>query len=864
MVEDSLSQAENDSLFRLFDAAVAMDAAARTALLAQVAQTEPRVATRLGRLLQQLDVNHDFLESAAPIRAVAQALATFGSLQPAQRIGAYEVIEAIGNGGMGRVYRAKRCDGEVEQLVAIKVMRPELVNPDLLLRFSTERQLLASLSHPGICRFLDAGSLDDGIPFVVMAYIDGESLIGYCNRRQLGLTERIALLRKIGAALSYAHSHLVVHRDIKSDNILVDQQGEPHLLDFGIAKWISPSVIAPTAPSAQYFTPSNAAPEQLSRRAVGIGVDVYQFGVLAYELLSGATPYDLDDASAGEWERAILQVPPAPMSQRARNATPAAIAARGLSSGSALEQRLRGDLDAVVAKCLRKDPHERYASIAEVRAELERILMRRPVKVRGGERWYRLRKFVHRHKVASALSALLLLTVATAALSLAWFNIALREQRDQALLERDRAQEMATLLRDSFAGADPARSDGADLRLRDVLAVADQRIAPLRDTYPSLFVTLGASLADVKLALGMDAEGATLAQQALTILDEQDFDADPERMQTRRQLQLLAAAGRAGEGDLQTAAQLLDQVESSDSSRQVDWAVAKGSLLIQLEGQNDLALSLLQWAVDQTATALPTSEIAVAARLQLADAYRWTRQYDDGLAVLKSALAWAQRTLPSDHPTVIRTRLARVDLLRLSTQYRSALSELDQIIADVVRLYGPDSVMAARAYAAQGSTQYSAQNVEAAIVAYRKTLETWQRSLGSSHQNTIRATFNLAMLLSRTGADRAEAEALFQSAVQAGKERFGPESEATHFFRAGFASFLLKQDARRALQTLAVEDLPTDLGPLNDFLPNWLPLFTRIHAQACATRATPELCATAQDALARVTQHLDQLGKMQP
>lgn len=332
------------------------------------------------------------------------------------KIGPYRVLEAIGHGGMGTVYRAVRDDDEFHQEVAIKLISRELDESLLYERFRIERQILAKLEHPNIARLLDGGTTEDGLLYYVMECVHGESLTRYCDSRNLSIAARIQLLSKVCDAVAYAHRNLVVHRDLKPDNILVTREGTPKLLDFGIARLLESSApvdsAGQTVTLVQMLTPAYASPEQIRGEAVGVASDIYALGVLLYELLTGRRPYRLETSWA-ESARIICEQPAtrASASFSADNSDETEQISRSRSTTpDLLRKRLKGDMDNILAVALRKDPAQRYRSVDQFQQDLENHLTGRPVIARGDSIPYRTRKFVGRHKFA-VLAAALVATV---------------------------------------------------------------------------------------------------------------------------------------------------------------------------------------------------------------------------------------------------------------------------------------------------------------------------------------------------------------------------------------------------------------------------------------------------------------------
>jgi serine/threonine protein kinase/tetratricopeptide (TPR) repeat protein len=327
------------------------------------------------------------------------------------RIGSYRILREIGRGGMGVVYLAQRDDDQFEKKVAIKKVLRGMDTDFILQRFRQERQILAGLEHPYIARLHDGGSTEDGHPYLVMEYVDGEGLIEYATHHNLDVRARLDLFRRVCSAVHYAHQNLVVHRDLKPSNILVTREGFPKLLDFGIAKLLIPSAGPRTSPltGSVPMTPEYASPEQVRGRPVTTATDVYALGAILYELLTGVHAHRITTYTPMEMERVICQEPPSKPS-RARSSTG--------SAGAAPDRELSGDLDNIVLKAMQKEPSRRYASAAEFSEDIRSYLDGRPVIARQDSLRYRSRKFITRHKtavVAAALTGLSLVAGTTVA-----------------------------------------------------------------------------------------------------------------------------------------------------------------------------------------------------------------------------------------------------------------------------------------------------------------------------------------------------------------------------------------------------------------------------------------------------------------
>ena len=440
-------------------------------------------------------------------------------LQIGQILGSYQITAFIGAGGMGQVFRAERTDGVVKQVVAIKLLRFSASAAELKRRFAIERRILARLNHPGIARFLDAGSDQADRPFVVMELIDGLPINQYCAEQKLSLTQRLQLFAKVLDAVAYAHRQLIVHRDLKPGNILVDRTGQPKLLDFGIAKPLSDIDEAlradgHTETTMRAFSIKYAAPEQMRGDPIGLGVDIYALGGILYELLTGTTALELRDLNLAKAQAQIENSIPILASKRLS----LAIAARqtiGLSAPSVNHsaKALAGDLDKIVAHALKKEAHERYLTIDQFSADIEHYLRQEPISLRSSVASYRARKFVQRYKLPVALSATLLLGLVTASIAMFMQQQRLKVERDNALSQQSRAEQVTQLLTDAFEAADPSQNRGHEVKAREVL---DQAARRLKDAKldPDAYVKLSVTLASVYRSLGLVKEGQTLAEAA--------------------------------------------------------------------------------------------------------------------------------------------------------------------------------------------------------------------------------------------------------------------------------------------------------------------------------------------------------------
>ncbi len=620
----------------IFNEAVALPPAERVAFLDTVC---PSAAVRheVEGLLDSLDDDPDFME--ASVHEEALSLVAENNHLPDRsgtRMGPYRLVREIGHGGMGEVYLAERADGEFEQQVAIKLVRHGSRRADLHQRLRYERQILARLQHPNIARLLDGGLTEEGLPYLVMTYVEGQPITTYCDTHRLSTNQRLDLFRTVCDAVQYAHRNLVIHRDLKPSNILVASDGTVKLLDFGIAKLLdeeSTEALPLTHTGMRVMTPEYASPEQVRGQPVTTATDVYALGIILYELLTGHRPYQVRDLSPTQVERVICQQQPQRPSTAVRHVddkptatttrlakTPAAISAARDTQPDRLYRRLRGDLDTVVLKALRKEPERRYASVEQLSEDLRRHLHQLPIVARPDTLGYRVTKLVQRHTMGVAATVLVALILLGGILATAY-------QARVAAAERDRAHA----------------------RFNDVRVLANTLLFDLHDA--------------VRELPGATPARQMLVGQALKYLDllAQEAGDDPTL-----QLELAEAYQRVGEiqgdphfpnlGDLTGAT---EQYRKALAIHEADWqrdttnlvsqhhyAVSMGRLAVLLSwgSDNEQAIALSQRALDLLTPVIeadPTNDTAAfdAARIrsELGWWLVWAGRLDESLPHLEAA-----------------------------------------------------------------------------------------------------------------------------------------------------------------------------------------------------------------------------------
>ena len=505
----------------LCDQVLALPPAERHEFLSDACGEDSRLRASVDSVLIAVDSSGEFLQSATG--SISGGVDMSGRI-----IGHYEIGECLGEGGMGSVYRATRHEDDYDQQVAIKFVHGHMLGREFVERFNAERKILAALNHPYIAALIDSGITPEGLPFIVMEFVDGLAIDDYCNIHQLNLSARIGLIQKTAMAVQAAHQNLIVHRDLKPANVLITADGIPKLLDFGIAKLIQPLDEAghgnTTVFGRQAMTPDYASPEQILKNVVTTASDVYSLGILTYQLLVGERPYHIPTTSHLEMVRTVETMtvirPSTRLSGIAEADLREQIATERATSFESLRKNLQGDIDNILLKALDQDPQRRYSSVTQFAEDLDRFLKHLPVSAHADSAGYRVGKFLQRHWIPTSAAALLVVTLTGGIVAYALQAKEAQTQRGIALEQAQNARRTVSFMKDMLFVGDPFTSGDSGQTVADVLEYAEQHLENQYLDQPGTRATILTALSEIHASRGDYARSKKLSDAALAIFEQ--------------------------------------------------------------------------------------------------------------------------------------------------------------------------------------------------------------------------------------------------------------------------------------------------------------------------------------------------------
>lgn len=745
----------------LFHQALALAPEKRAAFLGRASAGDAELRAEVVGLLAADESPPSIL--GAPARVLAEVIAEPenrpeppGAIE--ERIGPYRVLREIARGGMGRVYMAEREDGQYERRVALKLVRRDTDSEAVTQRFRAETRILASLAHPHIARLYDAGVSPDGHPYLVMEYVEGQPITEYCDENRLTVEERLRLFLQVCEAVRYAHRNLVVHRDLKPSNILVTRDGVAKLLDFGIAKLLAEDEGAsPEGPltrtGARVMTLEYAAPEQVRGDPVTTATDVYSLGVVLYELLTGKRPYALDPAHAFAAERTVLEQEPALPSAAAQ---------------PELRRRLRGDLDAILLRALRKEPEARYASPEALLEDIRRHLNGLPVAARRGTRIYRARKFIRRNRWPVAASALVLFSLVGGLGTALW-------QAERAERERDVAVRVSAFLEDLLGAPDPDALNDERLDTMRVSALLDRGAADVQASLagqPHLQARMLHVLGRVYAGLGLYDRARPLLEQALALRRKVLGAEAPETVETMEALARVQFASGGYEASERLRRRVLEirlrDPNGGGAARSAALAALGTSL--QQKGEYDAAKQHYREALALAGRAGDSLAVMNGAS-ELASLHHQLGEYDQAEPVLRRVVRIARAELGPRHPRVAQGLSSLASTLHYGGNLSAAEPMYREALAILEQAYGPEHPQVSLGLQNLATLYDERREFARSEPLYRRSLAIDRKRLGSRHPDVGFTLRNLGLMLYESGDYAAaepvlrEAQAIFQASL---------------------------------------------------------------------------------------------------
>ncbi len=610
-----------------------------------------------------------------------------GPFHAGESIGPYGLVREIGRGGMACVWLAERADGSLQRAVALKLPLPGYARHGFGERFGRERDILARLVHPHIARLYDAGLDAGGQPYLALEYVEGDPITRWCDTRRAGVRERLQLFGQVLDAVQFAHANLVMHRDLKPGNILVDTNGSVSLLDFGIARLLdmegsSAAETALTRDGGRVLTLQYASPEQVRGEPLTTATDVFSLGVVLHELLAGTRPYRLASASAAQLEHAITEGARAPLVRAASDERAAAL---GLRHARAMRRRLGGDLEAIVAKAMATPPAQRYATVQAFHDDLRRHLEGHPVRARRPSRLLAAWRFVRRHAVASTVvTALVTALVASSIVAVA------TAQRERA--QRERAEAASAFLVGVFAQAHPDENLGKPFTAAELLAKGERLLGSDASRPAALQVDLTSLIGELYWSIGDFVRAETLLKRAVDAADPGDVP-DAVRASALRRLARTELSRNAHDEALAYARAAVDAARraGADSRDELSHARRLVAEIITTQGSAQLALPLIEEAMAADRATFGDASEAVALDWDLyGQAYKELSRHDEAIDAARRAVDGLRRVRGNEHSSVMSALGVLSSALAHKGDTDAAIATLRESAAIAERIFGPE------------------------------------------------------------------------------------------------------------------------------------------------------------------------------
>jgi len=770
---------------------VEVDEADRDAWLADFCADDAELRGEIESLLAFESDAGSFLEKTAG-HHVAALLDSAESDVAGRVFGNYEIIRELGHGGMGAVYLARRTDGEFEQEVALKIVRQSIAERQMVERFRRERQILASLNHPNIAKLLDGGISASGEPYLAMEYVEGGTITEFVGQNRPSITSILNLFIKVCSAVGYAHRNLVVHRDIKPGNILVTPDGEPKLLDFGLAKLVDEGLASDSQTQTAFraLTPAYASPEQLRNEPMTTSTDVYSLGVLLYELLTGERPFRFDEKPFDQIIQTVSERDPKPPS-----------AVRDASSG------LKGDLDNIILKALRKEPDRRYSSVSEFGDDIGRYLKGLPVSARPHTFRYRAGKFIKRHRIGVAAGLIVLISLISGIGVSVW-------QARVARAEKVKAQAVSGFLESMLASSAPnssLRQKKNDLTVKDVLDEASRRLATsdLNDQ-PDVKARLQQIIGSSYLSVGQYDPAEQNLSSAFETQLKLHGEEDDETLQTMVVLAALWVAKGENEKANNFYERRLSVLRSEQKSGRISsdfllTALSDFALLRRGQGDSKTAENLLREGIalrpllsDESKISLGITEAVLA--LTLAD----QGKFAEAESIIREKLDTLRASVNPESPDIAANLTGLGSFVAEQGRYDEAMESLVKAEEIYRKANAPMFLALGDNLRLQAQNLYFLGRFPEAESKLTEALTIYRASTSQSYVNHASALTIQGMIFMKTGRVT-EAESVLRDAVKTRGENLPKNHYLTALTRSALGECLTIQNKLGEAEPLLVE-----------------------------------------------------------
>lgn len=823
-----------NSVKQIFIEASGLAAAERAGYLERACGADKELYEEVRSLLEACDTTGVLDHSIDHLRLSAVSAVKTGQME-GREIGNYRITRELGHGGMGSVYLAERADGEFVQRVALKLLHNPLASESQVRRFRSERQILATLEHENIARLLDGGMTEQGLPYYVMELADGMPVDEYCDKQQMTVEERLELFQDVCKAVQHAHRNLVVHRDLKPSNIFVTNGGRVKLLDFGIAKVLGNggTVLtqgALTRPGLLPLTPSYASPEQIRGETITTASDIYQLGVVLYELLSGYRPYKIEGQSPAEMEKTICETTPVRpgkrLSQSSLTREPESGEIRRICRSRRtglrqLRKQLHGDAGTIVMKAMHREPDRRYESADQLGEDIRRYLNNKPVKAHPDSRLYRTRKFLRRNPVEIVATVLVAVLLAAYLITTTWQSRRTEAALEQAQMEAEKSAQVVEFMLGIFEAGDPLDTPGDHVTARELMERGLEEANRL-DSQPELQANMFNVIGRVYTSLGRYKDAAEILERAVEI--KRSFTGDEGTETARYMNDLAVALTRLGNyGDAysvyrESLAILTEQygeihpevantmslmgswvpVTDIDSATELRQKVLGIRKAIYGEDHVLTADAYMKVGAIMRARAAPLAAIDAFGRaleirrnefghlhpdvaesmIFIADVYRlYNLDRDKAAELYRDALAIQDETLGERHYSRLHGLTGYATLLSENGNHSMAEELLQENLSIRREIYGDDHPSTAAGYGQLAIGYKRMGNFEKAELCYRKSLELWEKIVGPDHVSTAGAMAGLGNVLVELQ-KYGEAEILFKQALQIQRNHYNENNEA--------------------------------------------------------------------------------------